>query len=136
MKPLLRVFVFTLISVKIMQYLIGTLNFPRGDTRTFILVVVGLALLNSFLKTILSIISFPTKGFSYMFLSFIMTLIMLYILTLFLHSFYVKAMSLENLIILGFVLPSWQIKGFWAYVLTAAVLSVVYKFFDWLCSKK
>jgi uncharacterized membrane protein YvlD (DUF360 family) len=136
MKSILRVFVFTVISLKITQYIIGAFNFGNNDVKTFILIAFALGLLYFFFKPLLKIISLPSGGIGYLLLIFIVTFIVLYILTLFIPSFTVKSVTISNLIIFGFVLPSKSLTSLWATVCSAFVASFLYTFFDWLCSKR
>lgn len=135
MRTFLRVFIFTYISVFVTQIIIGGLFFGPNETITTLLVVLGLSLLNMFIVPIFEIISLPTKGIMHIFMSFLMLMIMLYVLTLFIPSFYITQAKVAKLVIFGIVLPSKQLTVFWSAVFTALMLSVVYNFFKWLCKK-
>jgi len=134
-KSIVRAFVFSLLSVRITQYIMDGFEFG-GGLRTYLLVIIGLTLLYFLLRPVLTVISLPTDGVGFLFLSFVLTLITLYVLTLFVSSFSVKATTISDLVIFGFVLPSKDLSSLWSSVFSALMLSIVFTFFDWLCSKR
>lgn len=134
-RSVIRAFVFSLLSVRITQYVMDSFDFADG-VRTYLLVIVGLTLLYFLLRPVLTVISLPTEGVGFLFLSFVLTLITLYVLTLFVSSFSVKATTISDLVVFGFVLPSKDLSSIWSSVFSALMLSIVFTFFDWLCSKR
>lgn len=136
MKYLIRSFVFTIIAIITTQNVIGGYFFGGNEFLVFILVVTGLSLLNLFMKPIFAIISLPDKGPAFFFLSFIMTLITTYVLTLVIPFFSIIATTLPELNILGVMLPSRYLTIFWSATYSALLLSVIYIFFTWLTSSK
>lgn len=136
MRIFLRSLVFSYISIFITQHLIGGLLFTGNIIQTMFVVTLGLGLLNMFMPPILKIISLPTKGVTYIFLSFILVLITLYVFTLFIPGFYIQETTISKLIILGVVLPSKHLTAIWSVVFTSLVFTVFYSFFMWLCKGK
>lgn len=136
MKALLRVLTFVFISVLVSQYILGSFDYNGNTNRTTILIVVALTLLYFFLKPVLVIIGLPNKGLGFAFLLLVTTSLVLYVLTVFLPDFYIKATTLQNLNIFGFVLPSKDLTSFWSGIFSALVISIVYTYFDWLSSKR
>jgi uncharacterized membrane protein YvlD (DUF360 family) len=136
MKSIVRVLVFTFIALQSAQYVIKAFLYGGNDTLTFILVWFSLGLLYFLLKPILSIIGLPSKGLSYIFLLFVLTFAVLYVLTLFIPTFFIKPVSLSGLIIFGFMLPSKDLTSLWAALFSAFVVGIVYSFLQGLCAKK
>jgi len=136
MKSIVRSFVFVSISLYVTQFLIKAFDYGSDQTKTFLLVVVALSALYYLLRPVLKITSLPSEGFGYLFLLFALTFAVLYVLTLFISSFAIKPTVLSNLIIFGFMLPSKSLTSLWAGVVSSALISVVYMFFQGLCSKK
>jgi len=136
MKSLLRVSVFTFIALQSAQYVVKAFQFGGNNTLTFLLVWISLGLLYYLLKPVLSIIGLPYKGLGYLFLLFVLTFAVLYVLTLFIPTFSIKPVSLSGLIIFGFMLPSKDLTSLWAALFSAFVVGVVYSFLQGLCTKK
>jgi uncharacterized membrane protein YvlD (DUF360 family) len=113
MKSIVRVLVFTFIALQSAQYVIKAFLYGGNDTLTFILVWFSLGLLYFLLKPILSIIGLPSKGLSYIFLLFVLTFAVLYVLTLFK-----------------------DLTSLWAALFSAFVVGIVYSFLQGLCAKK
>ena len=117
------------------MYVIDAFSFGDSPEKSFVLVVLALSLLYYFLKPILAVVSLPRKGVGFLFLSFVMTLVILQVLTLFIPSFSITETELADLIVFGFVLPSKSLTGLWSGVFSALLLSLIFVFFDWLCDR-
>jgi hypothetical protein len=136
MKTLIRVLVFVFISLQSAQYVVKAFDYGSNYSTTFILVWLSVSTLYFLVKPILKIILLPSEGLTYVFLLFLLTFALLYIMPMFLTSFTVHATSLSGLIIFGFVLPSKDLTSFWAAVFSAFIVSAVYSFLQGLCAKK
>ena len=129
-KTLIRLAVFGTISLKIAQYVIGAFQF--GDVNSILLYILALTVLYFFMRPILSLISLPSDGAGFLFMSFILTSIASYVLTLFIPLFSIRPTVISELIIFGFVLPSKRLDMMWALIFSALLMSVLMLFFDWL----
>ncbi len=136
MRSLVRAFVFTFIALHSAQYVIKAFVYGGNEVLTFILIWLSLSMLYYLLKPVLAIIMMPSKGLGYLFLRFVLTFAVLYVLTLFIPSFSIKPTSLSGLIIFGFMLPSTNLTSLWAALLSAFLVSTVYSFLQGLSSKK
>ena len=136
MKSLVRVFVFTFIALHSGQYVIKAFVYGGNEVLTFILIWLSLGVLYYLLRPVLAISTLPSKGLGYLFLRFVLTFAVLYVLTLFIPSFSIKPVSLSGLIIFGFMLPSRDLTSLWAGLLSAFLVSAVYSFLQGLSSKK
>ena len=136
MKAALRTFIFSYLAVYLANSFVGALSFGGVYSQTLVLVLLGLSFLYLFLKPILSIVSLPTKGFGYMFILFVLTLIMIYVLTAFVPSFSVVSTKVSRLVIMGVELPSKNLSAVWASVFSALLISLFYSFFEWLCTRR
>jgi uncharacterized membrane protein YvlD (DUF360 family) len=135
MRTALRTFVFMYIAVRVAQSVIGGFVFSGEKLQTLLLIVVALSALYFFIRPVLAIISLPTHGVGFLFLSFILTTVLLYVLTVFIQDFSLKSSNLSDLIIFGFVLPSKSLTATMSTVFSALVISTVCTFFEWLCHK-
>jgi hypothetical protein len=113
-------------------------GFDVGGTRSqaFFLLVIAIALLNMFIIPIFKVLGLPHEGLSFIFLSFVLTLVTLYILPMFMPGFTITETELAELRIFGFVLPSKHLTVTWSAVYSALVVSLVYHFAEWLCDKR
>ena len=136
MKTLLRTFVFVSISLFVTQYLINAFDYGSQHTRTFLLIAVALATLYYLVKPVLKITAMPSEGLAYLFLLFALTFALLYVLTMFISDFSLKAAVISNLLIFGFVIPSTSLTALEGGVVSSALISIVYAFLQSLCSKK
>ncbi len=134
MKKILKIFVYSYISLYVTQSVINGFFFGGSHNITFLLVLVGVALLNTFLPPILNILSLPDSGAGGIFLSFLMNLIVLYMFTVLLPFFDVQASVISELIIFGIVLPSKSLTKLSSMVFSALLFVVVFNFFKWLSS--
>jgi uncharacterized membrane protein YvlD (DUF360 family) len=125
-----------MLSLSVAEHVIGSLFFGGDYTKTFLLVSLALALLYFFLRPVLSLVGLPSHGIGFLFVSFVMSAIVLYVATLFIPSFYIRPTTLSDLRIFGFVLPSKSLTAMWAGVFSALVLSLTFSFLDWLCAGK
>lgn len=136
MRTVVRTFIFVMLSLKVGEFIIGSLFFGGDATKTFLLVTLALFLLYLFLKPLIGLIHLPTDGLGYIFLLFSMTTLALYVATLFVPAFYIRPCELVDLRIFGFVLPSKSLTALWAGVFSALVVSLSYSFLCWLCGAK
>jgi len=124
LKSALRVLLFTFLSIKSTQYIIGGFSFGGEFTMYF------------FLRPMLKITGLPNEGPGYLFVVFLMTLVTLYVLTIFLPMFMIMPTVISKLLIFGFVLPSKQLTAQWSLVFSSLLITVLIWFFGWLCNPK
>ena len=134
MKTFLRGFIFSYLALVFSQQLVKT--YIVFDDRSFWLIVFALSLLNIFKRSILSVVSLPSKGIFFQFISFFLTALLLNILVAIVPNFRFLATSTPDFIIFGFMIPSTYLTAFSAGIFTSAVISLVSNFFHWLSSKK
>jgi len=136
MKFLLRVIVLVFISLQSAQYVTKSIDYGVSSPNTFLLVWLSISALYILVKPILKLVLLPTEGLIFVFLLFVLTSALLYVMPMFLPSFLIRETSLSGLIIFGFVLPSKDLAGLWSGVFTAFIVSGVYSFLQSLCTKK
>lgn len=133
-KTVIRLALFGTISLQISQYVIGSFSF--GHVTSLLLFIIALTVLYFLMRPLLIIISLPSEGPGYLFMSFLLTLITCYVLTLFIPMFGIRATTISELNIFGFVLPSKSLNAVWSLVFSALLISVLMFFFNWLCQTK
>lgn len=130
-KSLIRLSLFLTISLQIAQYVIGSFSF--GFVTSMLLYVMAMTVLYFMMRPLLMLISLPNEGPGYLFMSFILTVITSYILTIFIPMFSFRATTISELNIFGFVLPSKSLSAVWSLVFSALLISVLMFFFNWVC---
>ncbi|MFZ2664238.1 MAG: hypothetical protein WAX66_02660 [Patescibacteria group bacterium] len=136
MKKIIRTALFVFLSLYSIQFFVKPFEYGGDYIKTMFLVVLALTLLYLFLKPLVSIVSLPAKGITYIFIVFITTTIVFYVLTTILNGFSVHASTLPGLTIFGYVLPSKGLDGIWTMVFSGLMTSILYLFLESLCSKK
>jgi len=134
LKTIIRLTFFITIALNVTQYVIG--GFIFDNPSAFLLYIVGLTILYLFMKPLLTLISLPSQGPGYLFMSFLLTLITNYALTIFIPNFEIRATTVSELIIFGFVLPSKRLNVTWSLVFSSLMMAVLMTFFNWLCDNK
>lgn len=136
MRYILRSIVYSFLALKVVDIVIGSFRYDGDYTRTFILVLIAFSLLNLFMTPILHIISMPTNGIPYLFVSFLITLLMVYVTTVFVPGFSVVESVLPETNLFGFVLPAKDLTQFWSLVFSSLLTSLTFDFFTWLSERK
>ena len=133
-KTIIRLTFFITITLNITQYVIG--NFVFEHPSALFLYITGLTVLYLFMRPLLTVISLPNEGPGYLFMSFLLTLITSYALTIFIPFFGLRPTTISELIIFGFVLPSKRLSMMWSLVFSSLLMAVLMTFFKWLCDSK
>ena len=131
-----RTLVFSIRSIYLTQQVIGAFAFRGNNNITFLLVIIALTIVNIFCPVVLRILSLPSRGPGFLFLSFILNLVVLYVLTVFIPSFGIVDAQASELNIFGFVLPSKSLSSTWSLVFSALLYTLILNFFSWLCERK
>lgn len=133
-RNLIRLAVFSAISLKISQYIVTAYSFSHPSS--ILLLITGMSILYYFVKPLLRMVSLPDSGPGYIFLTFVLTLITIQALTLFIPFFDLRPTTISELIIFGFMLPSKRLNAFWANVFSSLLIAVLMAFFNWLYEGK
>ena len=124
------------LSLGLAVYVIGALDFGTNPLKTKFLITLALTFLYLALKPVLGLVGLPGKGLGFIFLSFVMSFVILYVLTSFLPGFTILPSTVTGLKIFGFVLPSKSLTPLWAGVFSALVSSLSCNFLESLCGGK
>lgn len=133
MKAFIRGLIFVFITLHYSSYVSDALRF--GDSKVMFLFLLAFTLLNLFVRSIVALVSLPTDGPYFWFLSALLHVILVNILAVVLPGFWIKGVTTTSLIILGIVIPSKSLSIFWAGTLAVITISILYNFLDWLSLK-
>jgi hypothetical protein len=135
MKSILKTITFVLLTLFFVQSIADFFSFG-GDSRTYYLFILLLVLLFTFKKPILELLSLPSHGLFFILISTGLTYIIINIFSVFFDTFSLKLVDFKNLIIMGFVIPSFSLNKIWSGVVASLLISAIYNYFDWLSRKK
>jgi len=134
MKGLVRNTVINGISLAVLDQIIPGVTI-LGGFKTYVIAGFILSLLLLIIKPILNILSLPLNMVTLGLFSFFTNSIILYLLTVFVTEVTISKFTFNGFTIAGFVIPVMNFNTFYAFILTAAMLSLVIAFFDWLIKK-
>lgn len=104
----------------------------EGGFMTFVFGGLALSLMTSFLKPVLKIITLPINIVTFGTFSFVINIIVLYLLTVFIPQIKVSAFIFQGFSLYGFVIPKFFLNTFFAFVVVSFTLSVIISFFRWI----
>ena len=134
MKGLIRNTVINGISLAVLNQVIPGVT-VLGGFKTFVIAGFILSLLLLIIKPILNILSLPLNMVTLGLFSFFTNSIILYLLTVFVTDISVSKFTFNGFTFAGFIVPVMNFNTFYAFILTAATLSIIIAFFDWLIKK-
>lgn len=106
-----------------------------GGFWTYILGGITLTLLFLILKPIISIITLPLNIITLGAFSFLINIIIFYILTIFVTSITVSAFTFNGFVLAGFVVPKLYLNNFFAFLVASIMLSAIIGGLKWMTEK-
>ena len=135
-RTILKVLTFSLISLVSTQVFLQTFDLGTSPFLEFILLLLTLFLLNMFIQPVLKVVSLPDKGFKFFAIYFLFSIIFILILVQIIEDIRVVELHTSNLLFVSDMVPSSSLPSSISLVVTAFVLSLVYRYFMWLSVKK
>jgi putative membrane protein len=134
MKSLLRNVGFNAFSLFVLTQTLDGVKI-YGGLPTYIVGGLVLYLLFLILKPILGIITLPLNLITLGLFSFIINIIIFYILTVFVSSISINAFLFKGLSIYGFIIPKIYLNQFFALMAAALIQALIVNFLIWLTKK-
>jgi putative membrane protein len=134
MKGLLKHTIINAISLAVLDQIIPGVTI-RGGLKTFVISGFILSLLLLIIKPILNIFSIPLNMITLGLFSFFTNAIILYLLTVLVTEIRITEFTFNGFVYAGFVVPVVHFNSFFAFIFTAAILSLIINFFDWLIKR-
>lgn len=106
-----------------------------GGIWSFIVAGAILTLLFWVVKPIVSLITFPLSFITLGLFSFITNALMLYLLTILAPNISIQAFTFPGLSFWGFVIPPFFLNTFFAFIVSALLLSFIKGFLIWLIER-
>ncbi len=134
MKGLIRNTVINGVSLAILDQIIPGVTI-HGGFKTYVFAGLVLSLLLLIIKPILNIFSLPLNMVTLGLFSFFTNSIILYLLTIVVTDINITKFTYPGFTYAGFVVPTMNFNTIFAFIITAAVLSFIIAFFEWLTKK-
>ncbi len=134
MKGLLRRFLFYTIALFATEQLLPGFHL-QGGVQVYILTGIILSFMMLLLKPVLHFLSMPLNVITFGLVSYLVNVIILFLLTVFVAQVSVTAFSLPGLSFAGFAIPSIGLNKWFAYLVASLVLSGVYSLLTWIATE-
>ncbi|MBI4096921.1 MAG: phage holin family protein [Candidatus Levybacteria bacterium] len=134
MKWLLRNTAFYAFALFILPFIVSGVSIV-GGLPTFLIGGFVLTIMLLIIKPVVNLISLPLNILTLGLFSALTNVVILYLLTVLVPNISVKAFIFEGITFAGFHIPKVSLNVFFAYILAAAVLSVIIGCITWLSNK-
>lgn len=134
MKSFVRKVLFNSFSIFLISEGISGMK-VSGGLITYLLGGLALTILFFVLKPILKILTLPLNIITLGMFSFVINVIIFYILTVFVTTITISAFTFPGISFAGFVIPSIYVNTLFSFILVSFLQSVVVSFLTWLMKK-
>ncbi|MBI4999177.1 phage holin family protein [Candidatus Gottesmanbacteria bacterium] len=131
MKRLARIFLFSFFALWLTPNLIGGFKIADG-LETYVIGGAVLAFIYLFIKPILQLFFLPINLLSLGFLSWLVNVALLYLLTIIVPQVQIFAWQFPGISYQGFVVPPYFLSQIATFILVSFILSLIINFLDWL----
>lgn len=131
MKTLFKGVLINAFSLFLLSQILSGIKISGGFF-AFIIAGFALSVMSFTLKPVLKIITLPLNFVTFGLASFLINVIILYVLTIFIPQVSINAFVFNGASVLGFVLPKIDFNAFFAFVACGVVLSAITSFLSWL----
>jgi len=130
MKSWLRQIALFSLSLYITSFVFAGVKISGGFW-TFAISGLALSILSLILKPILTILTFPFHFLSFGYFSFVINAVILYVLTILVPEVSIHSFTFQGAKIAGFIIPTFYLNTFFAYIVSSAGLSFFYEAINW-----
>ena len=134
MKAFLRNILFNSFSIFVISQVLSGVH-VSGGFPTYIFGGIALTLLLTILKPVLNVIAIPLNLITLGMFSFLVNVIIFYLLTVFVMDITISAFTFQGASYAGFIIPKLHFNILFAFVLTSFLQSVIVSFLAWLIEK-
>lgn len=106
-----------------------------GSLQAYIITGIILSLMMLILKPVLELLSMPLNIITFGLASFLVNVVILFLLTVFVSFVSVNAFTLPGISLFGFVIPPIGLNKWFAYIACSFVLSGVYSLLTWVTTE-
>lgn len=134
MKSLLRSYLITLGAIYLATIFIKGFIYQGGIT-TLLIGAAAFTVINWFVKPVVKILMLPFSLITLGLFSWIVNVLMLYLLTKIVTEMQIKEWLFSGMNIDGFIIPSYNFNILMTFIVTSFVIALVSNFLHWLTSK-
>ncbi len=134
MRAALRVIIFNATAIWLTSLVVIGLAYHR-DLKTLLLASLALGVVNAVIKPLVKIIALPINFLTLGAFSWLISALMLHLVTLAVPGFTIKPFYFSGYNWHGFSVPAMSLTKFWATVAASLGVSILVNFFSWLCHK-
>lgn len=131
MKSMLRTLLFNVMALYLLTLLLTGVTVSGGIT-TYIIGGFIFTLLSFIVAPILNLITLPLRLLTFGLFTFVTNAVVLYLLTVFVPNIMISAFTFQGFSYIGFSLPRIAFNPFFAYIVSAFLLSSIVAFATWL----
>lgn len=131
MKRIFRTFIYSLFTLWLTPILIPAFK-VNGDWQTLIIAGLVLSFITLFIKPILKILFLPINILSLGLLSWIINVIVLYLVTLVMPQITVSSWNFTGFSYNGFIVPGYNFNSYLSFILISFAVSLILGLLDWL----
>lgn len=131
MKSLLRNTIVNSFSLFIASQILSGVKIT-GGLQTYIFSGIILTIMTLILRPILQLITLPLNLITFGTFSFLINVIILYLLTVVVPQISIKAFTFPGLNLYGFIFPKIELNTFFAFIVVSIVISAIMSFVFWL----
>jgi len=133
-KKYLRFFLINLFALWLVAYIFTGVSFT-GGWQTLALAALVLTLLGTLIKPLIKLLLLPINLITLGTFRWLINVITLWLVTIIVPQFEIRGFLFEGVNYQGFIIPSFYLATFWAFVLTSLVISLVTTLTLWLIRK-
>jgi putative membrane protein len=134
MKSFVRNILFNAFSIFLISQAISGIK-VSGGLVTYLLGGFALTILLVLLKPVLKILTLPLNIITLGMFSFVINVIIFYLLTVFVTGITISSFTFPGLSFSGFIIPSIYLNTLFSFILISFLQSVVVSFLTWLIKK-
>lgn len=131
MKKPIRHFVFNAVAILVLSNVLPGISYG-GTLGNLLLIALVISLLNLFVKPLLKLVLLPINVLTFGLAGWLIQIMILYGTTLLVPDFVIGDYSLGPATIFGIALPKVHFSGFWSYLGSSLVFSIVSNLLYWL----
>ncbi len=133
-KKYFRFFLINFFSLWLVAYIFAGVSFV-GGWQTIALAALVLTLLGTLVKPLVKLLLLPVNLITLGAFRWLVNVIVLWLVTFIIPQFQIKGFLFEGTNYQGFIIPSFYVATFWAFVLSSLVISLATSLTLWLIKK-
>ena len=131
MKALIRRIAINTVVIFATAFIFPGLSYS-DDIKVLVLAAAALVLVNLFIRPVVKLVTLPVNFMTLGVFSWLVNVLMLYIVTKLVPGFSVSAFRFEGFASGGFTVPAMDLSVLWSFVAASFAIGIFSSFFDWI----